>query len=347
MELVQTTDRAHAGTRTEPTGEGRPTFHSYLERVKPRIDERIMANVGGGPAEAPIDPRFETPLRLGKRMRAGLLMLIFETLGQEGGLRMALDLASAVEIAHAASLIVDDMLDEDETRHGITSLHITAGHKSAMLGTIGLLSYPYQIASRYGDDCVTGLARTHRAMVKGATRELKSVPSFGVGQTYDGIIENKTGVLFCLTARYGAMAAGCSPRMIEQCAEFGMLTGKAMQIADDVADLRSLLNGQKARIGGSEVILLRRCLGQAGEGTEELGTETYGPLRPIVTERRKDIEETLNKYLEAAIRDAVGVTPIIDSDRPAEGGKDHLDRDLPELCQVPAEIASMVINERK
>jgi geranylgeranyl diphosphate synthase, type II len=344
MELIQVTDRGHAGT--EPTDEGRPTFHSYLEGVKPIIDERIMANIGNGPAEASIDPRLETSLRLGKRMRAGLLMLIFETFGEEGGRQMALDLASAVEIAHAASLIVDDMLDEDDTRHGISSLHITSGHKSAILGTIGLLSYPYQIASRYGGDCVLGLARTHRAMVRGATRELKSVPSFGVGQTYDRIIENKTGVLFCLTARYGAMAAGCSPEMTEKCADFGMLTGKAMQIADDVTDLRSLLNGQKAKIGGSEVILLRRCLGQT-EGSEDLGQETYGPLRPIMTERRKDIEETLNKYLEAAIVDAVGVTPLIDGTRSTEERKDSADHDLPELHQVPAEIAAMVINERK
>jgi geranylgeranyl diphosphate synthase type II len=308
------------------------------------IDERIMANIGSD-EESSIDRRLETPLRLGKRMRAGLLMLIFETFGQESGRRMALDLASAVEIAHSASLIVDDMLDEDDTRHGISSLHITAGHKSAMLGTIGLLSFPYQIASRYGDGCVLALARTHRAMVRGATRELKSTPSFGVGQTYESIIENKTGVLFSLTARYGAKAAGCSPGMTERCAEFGMLTGRAMQIADDVADLRSLLNGHKSKIGGSEVILLRRCLGQTGEGDEDLAPGTYGPLRPIVTERRKDIEETLNKYLEAAIKDAVGMTPIADNARSGEEGKDRIDHYLPELHQIPAEIAMMVMNE--
>lgn len=347
MELVHTTGQGQAGTGAKPVQGNGQTFHSYLETVKPRIDERILANVGIGRAEAQLDPRFETPLRLGKRMRAGLLMLIFETFGQGSGERMALDLASAVEIAHSASLIVDDMLDEDEVRHGTSSLHITAGHKSAMLGTIGLLSYPYQIASMYGEECVQRLARTHRAMVRGATRELKSVPSFGVGQTYDAIIENKTGVLFCLTARYGAMAAGCSPEVTEQCAEFGMLTGKAMQIADDVTDLRSLLNGQKAGIGGSEVILLRRCLGQTVEGDEDLTPGAYGPLRPIVTERRKDIEETLKKFLEAAIRDAVGVTPTMDAVQQDRQGNERIHHDLPDLRHVPAEIASMVMYERK
>ncbi len=51
-------------------------------------------------------------------------MLIQETFGRETGGEMALDLASAVEIAHAASLIVDDMLDDDNIRHGMPALHL-------------------------------------------------------------------------------------------------------------------------------------------------------------------------------------------------------------------------------
>jgi geranylgeranyl diphosphate synthase, type II len=346
MELVHAVDPNFAGSGKERTAGHGTTFHAYLEMVKPSIDERIMANIGGGPMEASIDPRFETPLRLGKRMRAGLLMLIFETFGHQKGQGMALDLASAVEVAHAASLIVDDMLDEDDTRHGMSAMHITSGHKSAMLGTIGLLSYPYQIASRYGDAYVLGLARTHRAMVRGATRELKNVPAFGVGQSYDSIIENKTGVLFCLTARYGAMAAGCSPRMTELCSEFGMLTGKAMQIADDVADLRSLLSGKKARIGGSEAILLRLCLGQTSTRAEDLDDDVRGPGGPIDTERRKDIEEILGKYLASAIDDAVRAAQRIQAER-GQGGTNPSDGNVPELGQIPAEIAAMVLNEGK
>ena len=346
MGLVHVTDTNRDRTMMDLTKEGSPSFLEYLERIKPKIDDRIMQLVGSG-GDASIDRRLEVPLRHGKRMRAGLLMVIFETYGQEKGREMAFDLASAVELAHAASLIVDDMLDEDDSRHGLPTLHLTTGHKSAMLSTIGLLSYPYQIASRYGEECVLGLANTHRAMVKGATREMRSVPPFGMGEAYDGIIENKTGILFGLAARYGAMAAGCSSATTELCSEFGMLTGKAMQIADDVTDLESLLNGKKAGIGGSEAILIRCCLGQTQEGREDLDREMPEQVRPIGTAHRKDIEDILSRYLEKAIENAVYAAQRLTGGPGAEEMEKRLDRDVPELRRIPAEIVAMVLNERK
>lgn len=345
MGLVHVTETNRDATKMELANEDGPSFLDYLERIKPKIDNRIMQLVGSG-GDGSIDRRLDVPLRHGKRMRAGLLMVIFETYGQEKGREMALDLASAVEIAHAASLIVDDMLDEDDARHGLPTLHLTTGHKSAMLSTIGLLSYPYQIASRYGEECVLGLANTHRTMVKGATREMKGVPPFGMREAYDGIIENKTGVLFGLAARYGALAAECTSGTTERCSEFGMLTGKAMQIADDITDLESLLNGKKTGIGGSEAILLRCCLGQIREGPEDVDREIFEHIRPIGTTRRKDIEDILSRYLDEAVKKAVEAAQRLMEGHGAEG-RENLGPDELELQRIPAEIAAMMLNERK
>jgi geranylgeranyl diphosphate synthase, type II len=318
---------------------GRARFSEYLGWLKPRIDENIMHHLQEGPAGASIDRRMELPLKMGKRLRGGLLMLIFETFGQEEQREKALDLASAVEIAHAASLIVDDMLDEDTVRHGMPSVHMTSGHKGAMLGTIAILSYPYQIASIYGAECVLRLAETHRAMVKAATRELNAVPSFGMGPTYENIIENKTGTLFSLAGYYGAIAAGCPTDVVRKCSDFGMLTGKAMQIADDISDLESLFNGKKASIGGSEAMLLRCCLGQKGMRSAD---EMEGPVSSIGSDRRKDVQDTMNRHLQEAVRNAVGAAPGTIGARTCEE-----ESAIPLLTQLPAEIASMVLNERK
>ena len=345
METVYGRDLNRDRIGTGMPSEGALSFSTYLETIKPMIDERIVRLVGNAD-EGSIDRRLALPLGQGKRMRAGLLMLLFETHGREGGREMALDLASAVEIAHAASLIVDDMLDEDDTRHGMPTVHLTAGHKSAMLSTIGLLSYPYQIAAGYGQECVLGLARTHRAMVRGASMELKGVPPFTVGTTYDSIIENKTGLLFGLAARYGAMAAGCSSVTTELCSEFGMLTGKAMQIADDVTDLESLLSGKKTTIGGSEAILLRCCLGQT-QGTTETDRSVPEQVNPLGMARKKDVEDMLGRYLDAAIGEAVDAARRLMGGHREEGSTDRLDRRVPEMNRIPAEIAAMVFSQRK
>jgi geranylgeranyl diphosphate synthase type II len=346
MEIVHVRNQNRDRTATGRHEESNLSFSTYLETVKPRIDERIMLLVGSG-GEGSMDRRLAAPLGQGKRMRAGLLMLLFETYGQEGGREMAMDLASAVEIAHAASLIVDDMLDEDDTRRGMPTMHMTKGHKGAILSTIGLLSYPYQIASRYGEECVLGLAMTQRGMVQGASMEMKGVPPFRVGVTYDSIIENKTGLLFGLAARYGAMASGCSPATTELCHEFGRLTGKAMQIADDVTDLESLLNGKKTGIGGSEAILLRCCLGQTNEGREDPDPNVHEQVNPLGNARRKDIEDRLRRYLDAAIDDAVGAAQRLLEGNGKDEQRDRAGSEIPELQRIPAEITAMVLNERK
>ncbi|HEY3420122.1 MAG TPA: polyprenyl synthetase family protein [Methanomassiliicoccales archaeon] len=345
MGLVKATGPSREAAIVEPMMRRCSSYPVYLERIKPAIDERIMRSVCND-ANGALDRRLENPLRQGKRMRAGLLMLIFETYGQERYRDMALDLASAIEIAHAASLIVDDMLDEDVTRHGSPTMHITAGHKSAILGTIGLISYPYQITSRYGEEYVLGMARTHRAMVQGASREMRGAPSVGVKETYDGIIEMKTGQLFGLAARYGALVAGCTPEVTEMCSEFGNLTGRAMQIADDVTDLEALLNGKKAGIRGSEAILLRCCLGRIGEPPEEVERDVGGDVGPLDKAHRQDIEKALGGYLEAAIKNAVGaVHRLMEGIGPQV--QDNGNQKLPELGSVPAEIAAMVLKEAK
>ena len=183
-------------------------------------------------------------------------------------------------------------------------------------------------------------------MVRGATRELRNVPSVGVGQAYENIIENKTGALFSLTTRYGAIAAGCPPEMTEPCADFGMLTGKAMQIADDVSDLESLLSGKRSSIGGSEAILLRCCLSQTGGHQDVLDLDARPPVTPIGTERRKDIEDIMNRYLDTAIRSAIEAALKLQLIRSSVGkiGTDHA---VPKLQNIPTEIAAMVLNERK
>lgn len=338
-----TTCEAASTDQSDGTGH---SFLAYLDRIKPKVDERIQHLFENG-SEGSVDRRLEAPLRHGKRLRAGLLMLIFETYGQEKGREMALDLASAVEIAHTSSLIVDDMLDEDDSRHGLPTLHLTAGHKSAMLGTIGLLSYPYQITSRFGEECVLGMARTHRAMVQAATREMKGVPRFRIAETYEGIIENKTGLLFGLAARYGAYAAGCTANTIELCSEFGTLTGKVMQIADDMTDLDALLNGRKTGISGSEAILLRCCLGQVSEGPGGLDSDLDETIKPLDVAHRKDVQNILVRRLEEAIANAAGAVQRLKQGQVAEGMKGCCHLDLPELRKVPSDIATMVLNERK
>src|SRR5512137_2665939 len=178
------------------------TFPEYLDQIKPLVDEKIC-EVARGKLK---DEYLVQMLARGKRLRAGLLSLVFESTCSKK-FTETLDLACAVELAHSASLIIDDMLDEDELRRGMPTVHVTEGQKRAMLDTVGILSLPYDLVVPYGERYVQSLADTQRGMVTGVLKELlQTMPDLPASKLYDTIILQKTGKPFGLAASWGCVS---------------------------------------------------------------------------------------------------------------------------------------------
>ena len=231
-------------------------FVSYLDIIKPQIDGRIAHHLSDLLPLEDLDGDISSMLLTGKRLRAGMTMLIFDEFAPEQDRRgMALDLAAAIEMAHSASLIMDDMIDGDKTRRGLPSLHISKGRRRAILETIRLLSLPYELVARYGDIYVQDLSAVHRQVVGGAINELEMEASPCSPDVYYDMITRKTGELFGLAARYGALAAGCVPNVVDGLCRYGKLVGETMQVADDIADLDILVDDNDIEFG-SEMILI-------------------------------------------------------------------------------------------
>jgi geranylgeranyl diphosphate synthase type II len=205
-------------------------------------------------------PDHVVPLLLrGKRLRSGLLFAVHDACCDTGE-ENVVDLACAIELAHASSLIFDDILDEDTQRRGTKTLHVQIGTKTAILDSLGILSVPYEIAAAYGTEYVKTLSRTQRGMVSGTLKELLHNPDLPALNLYKAIITQKTGLLFGLAARWGYMSAlreDTTPEDTQKWEEFGVSVGNVMQIADDIADLRKVMQGKKTRGFGSEMLLLK------------------------------------------------------------------------------------------
>ncbi len=300
------------GAAKMPDDSGEHTFLRYLEEVRPAVDRRIAGCISALDPDGAMDPELVALTGIGKRLRAGVCMLSFDAFSDDPeGLGVALDLSAAIEIAHSASLVLDDMLDEDEDRRGMPALHMSKGRKKALLEAVGLLSMPYSIAARHGGGYVDDLARTHRRMVGGALAELDVKPEEMPSRLYDEVISRKTGDMFGLAARFGSSAAGCPADLVERMGRFGAAAGKAMQIGDDISDLRT-----PARSGGpnnaSELLLLR-CGGA---------------------------DEVLAKAIHAALRtlDLVGEAPEV---------PERLSAWMPVLRSSPSEIAALMMNEER
>lgn len=262
------------GPSARPRAEGEGPFLRHLDRAREEVNERIAcllrSSLGGAPAA------LEGHLLHGKRLRGGTALMLYGLLDEGRGDRsLVLDLAAAVELSHAVSLILDDMLDGDEERREGPALHAVLGRPRAMLEVVGLLALPYSLASADGRPFAAPLARSHARLVEGARTEFDPPRGLARREAYEELIASKTGELFALAARFGAAAAGACRQAIDRAEEYGRRTGMAVQIADDLADLDRERGGLPGRSEAVLVACLEEGRGPAearvvlGEGIEE------------------------------------------------------------------------------
>ena len=202
-------------------------LREYYESRKKLIDRRVEEVL----REEGLAEFSETPLG-GKRLRGVLLLLVAEALG--GRVEEALDAAVAIELAHAASLDADDIVDQDETRRGKPATWITKGVIRAVLASHGLVAVSLNLIKKYGLQAVNIFAETYRDMVKGEYYDVSG------GSIYEAIIGAKTASLWAAAAGLGAIAAG-KPREVPVAKLYGYSVGMAFQIADDIVDTYKLV----------------------------------------------------------------------------------------------------------
>jgi geranylgeranyl pyrophosphate synthase len=267
-------------------------FALFLGTVRPLINDHIMSILNQSTFKSWTSSNLRNYLSHGKRTRAGLALLVFSTFSDEPEWNTKiLDLSASLEIAHSASLILDDMIDGDELRRGREALHIKEGSQKALLEMVGILSIPYSITSRYRGDCVELMAKTHQSMVQAELAEFDT--SFDQpSKTYDHLIAQKTGKLFSLSAQFGGMAAGCTSRQIDQLAKFGLFTGMAVQHADDICD--HAVDSKNGTIRRSVAQIARSVDDQS---RNDWSTENKDKEMEILKGRLKKADEALSSAL--------------------------------------------------
>ncbi len=184
------------------------------------------------------------PAAGGKRLRPLLATVASEAVG--GRADDALPFGVAIEMVHNFTLVHDDVMDEDETRRGIKTVHAAFGVPEAILSGDALFARAFEVVLDSAVDAprlvrlVDILAKAVRLLAEGQQmdmdfEEAKEVTS----DQYTKMIELKTAVLYSAAARGGAIVGGATDEQEEALAEYGRLMGLGFQIWDDVLDLES------------------------------------------------------------------------------------------------------------
>lgn len=174
----------------------------------------------------------------GKRLRP-LLTLLTAQLG-DGTRPEVIDAGVVVELTHLATLYHDDVMDSAPTRRGAPSAHEVWGNSVAILTGDLLFARASVVVAGLGPEAVRLQATTFERLCLGQLHEtVGPAEDDDPIDHYIQVLADKTGSLVAMSARFGAMLAGCKPSVVKQVTEYGELAGVAFQLADDVLDIRS------------------------------------------------------------------------------------------------------------
>ncbi|MGQ3411476.1 polyprenyl synthetase family protein [Natrinema sp. LN54] len=202
-----------------------------LERRRALIEDRLVEVVDGLEPDALRAEVEHTALAGGKRVRPMVTVLACETVG--GTAEDAVDFGVGIELVHAASLVVDDIIDRSELRRGTTSAWAEFGYGPAIVSSDGLLGEAFALFSA-DPDATRVVAEAMVELGIGEATELSAEPTNE--EEYMTLARRKTGALFRAAAELGAIAADSDPVTVEALGEYAERVGVAFQIRDDVLD---------------------------------------------------------------------------------------------------------------
>jgi geranylgeranyl diphosphate synthase type II len=218
-------------------------FLAELEAIRHTLEERIDTLLEGSDADMLSRAMRAAALGSGKRMRPLLLMLVARDLGCN---RTALaDIACAVEMVHAASLILDDLpcMDDASLRRGKPAVHVEFGEDVAILASVALLSRAFGILATAPDlpptvrtRLVATLSHTVGAqgLVRGQYLDLRG--SASTPEAIAATNDLKTGVLLGVTVDMAAILAEADDGVANSLRAFALAAGQAFQLRDDFLD---------------------------------------------------------------------------------------------------------------
>jgi octaprenyl-diphosphate synthase len=185
----------------------------------------------------------------GKRVRPLFLLMAADMCGYSGEERTVY--GAVIEAIHTASLLHDDVIDEAETRRGNKSAHRIWGNQIAILVGDYLYSNAVRAVMSLKDQKVMeALSLATVRMSEGEILQLDKTgdPSITLDEYY-AIVSAKTGVLISAACRIGAILAGEDSEKEEALADFGLKTGVAFQLTDDILDYIAMQDDLGKKLG--------------------------------------------------------------------------------------------------
>ena len=173
----------------------------------------------------------------GKRLRPALLLISAKLCHYSG--ERSIKLATVIELIHTASLIHDDVIDNDMLRRGIPTINSKFGDQISVILGDYLYSLVFTILAEDQDiEVIKCIASTTSRMARGDLEQLQTQYNLNLTEEkYLSINADKTASLISCACRIGAMLGNGFNGEVDKLTRYGMNLGMAFQITDDLLDI--------------------------------------------------------------------------------------------------------------
>ena len=175
-----------------------------------------------------IDSKLLMFLKNGKKLRSKLLILS----GNIKNKKKRIDICTLIELLHVASLVHDDIIDENSLRRGAPTINSLINEKYAVSVGYAFFSHIFMELLIKDEQILLSFFETMKEMCIGEILEIKSTFNKSRNiENYIKVISLKTGSLFALSCSINEKNNN------ENLKSFGKNFGIAFQILDDISDI--------------------------------------------------------------------------------------------------------------
>lgn len=282
-----------------------------MEKNANKVNKFLNSKLKGNPKKL-YDAAGHLIVNGGKRLRPFMVMKSCEILG--GNVSNAMYPASAVEMVHNFTLVHDDIMDNDEMRHGVPTVHKKFGMPIAILAGDVLFSKAFQIISNSNlppkeiSELVSRLSKACVEVCEGQLLDIKMADEKRIPtkREYITMIGKKTAALFDVSCAMGAISAKKSAKDVKNLSEFGKNLGIAFQITDDLIGVMGDPKITKKPVGndlreGKKSLPILMAINQSTGKDKKIILKAFG--NPKIT--KNELEEAVNIIRKLGIEDKV------------------------------------------
>lgn len=285
-------------------------YRMDLDGLRTRVNEwfeadRLAEILGTDPDDPTTVMGRDWLARSGKRWRPFLTAAMYSAISRNPDAEWPADLAKlavAVECFHKASLIHDDIEDEDDERYGEPTMHAEHGVGIALNVGDYLLGEGYRLIAETDAD-PDKLARMmhvaaigHRALSLGQGAELawSENPEPMRANAVLNIFKQKTAPAFEVALRIGAIYGGADERVLDVIGQYSEALGVAYQIRDDIEDILGSADSHDAR--DTRPSLLLALAHEKAEGSHKDLLAAIWRRQVDFADIESDLREALDQY---------------------------------------------------